>query len=423
LARQATRWYLEMTEIDQTNVFQTLDFNLGDPECQSDERMFDALNAIRDTDPVFWSEISQSWILTKYEHVLEAFRDRRFSSEGSFLFGIDRFVDLEDVPNLVKYSRNWLMNMDGQEQIRIRKALMPLFSKRTIDQYIPLIDEVASELINEVAKKGTMDYVVDVAYQYPARVITAILGLDRKHLDDIKRWSDVLVLAVLPQHFSRETLLAGEQAMVEMNRLVLSEMDDRRAQPADDLLTKFSSLVEDGVLSVDEVLSTLQIVLVAGHDTTANSNVLALQALVKHPEQLEYLRDNLDRVIDFMPELMRYTAMAATQFRIASEDIELDGKTIKAGDFILLSQAAAHRDSDKFDEGDRLDLTRDCSGHVTFAPGFHLCIGHYLARLELSVFYKYLLERFDNIVIPEQKLEQNGNFVFRGIQHLDVNLS
>jgi cytochrome P450 len=412
-----------MNEIDQTATLKSLDFNLGIPDSQAKERMFPALNAIRDNDPVFWSEMNRSWILTKHEHVLEAFRDRRFSSEGSFLFGIDQFVDLKDVPNLVKYSKNWLMNMDGKEHIRIRKALMPIFSKRAIDQFIPLIDEVATELVDEVAQMGTMDYVVDVAYQYPARVITAILGLDRKHLDDIKRWSDVLVLAVLPQHFSRETLLAGEQAMIEMNRLVLSEMDDRRTQPGDDLITKFAELVDDDTLSLDEVLATLQIVLVAGHDTTANSNVLALQALVEQPEQLEYLRDNLGRTIDLMPELMRYTAMAATQFRIASEDIELDGKIINKGDFILLSQAAANRDPDKFNNGDRLDLTRDCTGQVTFAPGFHLCIGHYLARLELSVFYRYLLERFDNVTIPDQKLEQNGNFVFRGIQHLEVSFS
>jgi cytochrome P450 len=124
-----------------------------------------------------------------------------------------------------------------------------------------------------------------------------------------------------------------------------------------------------------------------------------------------------------MPELMRYTAMSATQFRIALEDIELDGKTIKKGDFILLSLAAANRDPSKFEAADKLDLTRDASAHLTFAPGFHLCIGHYLARLELSIYFKQLLANFDNIIIPEQKTEQNGNFVFRGIQHLRVTFS
>ena len=405
------------------NTTNPLDYNLGIPENQADEYMFPALNAIRDNDPVFWSEANHSWILTKHSHIVEAFRDRRFSSAGSFLFGMEHHVDLNDIPNLVKYSRNWLINMDGKDHISIRKALMPVFSKASIDKYIPLIEEIANELVNEIASKGTVDYIMDVAYQLPARVITAILGLERKHLDDIKRWSDILVLTILPQHLSRENLIIGERAMAEMNELLLSEMDARRTQPREDLLTEFVRLVDTDALSLDEALATLQIVLVAGHDTTANSNVLALQALIKHPEQMAYFRANLDRAIDFMPELMRYTAMSATQFRIALEDIELDGKTIKKGDFILLSLAAANRDPSKFEAADKLDLTRDASAHLTFAPGFHLCIGHYLARLELSIYFKKLLTSFDNIIIPEQKTEQNGNFVFRGIKHLRVTFS
>jgi len=120
---------------------------------------------------------------------------------------------------------------------------------------------------------------------------------------------------------------------------------------------------------------------------------------------------------------MRYTAISATQFRIALEDIEMDGKTISKGDFVLLSMAAANRDPAIFEAAETLDLTRDTSKHLTFAPGFHLCLGHYLARLELSIFFKHLMQRFDNIVIAEQKTEQNGNFVFRGIQHLQANFS
>jgi pimeloyl-[acyl-carrier protein] synthase len=408
---------------NELNATDALDHDLGIPENQSDELMLPALNAIRENDPVFWSEANHSWILTKHSHIVDAFRDRRFSSAGSFLFGMDQHVDLKDVPNLVKYSRNWLINMDGKNHINIRKVLMPVFSKASIDRYIPLIEEIALELVDEIASKGTVDYVVDVAFQLPARVITAILGLDRKHLDDIKRWSDILVLTILPQHLSRENLLTGERAMAAMNQLVLDEMDKRRSQPMDDLLTDFVQLVDSGALSLDEALATLQIVLVAGHDTTANSNVLALQALLKHPDQMAYFRANVDSAIDFIPELMRYTAISATQFRIALEDIEIDGKTISKGDFVLLSMAAANRDPAIFEAAETLDLTRDASKQLTFAPGFHLCLGHYLARLELSIYFKHLLQRFDNIAVPEQKTEQNGNFVFRGIQHLKANFS
>jgi cytochrome P450 len=315
------------------------------------------------------------------------------------------------------------MNMDGMDHIRVRKALVPIFSKASIDRYIPLIEEIAVELVDEIASKGAVEYVMEVAFQLPAYVITTILGLDKKHLDDIKRWSDIMVITVLPQHLARKNLMAGEQALVEMNALILSEIDARRAQPRDDLLTDFMKLVDNGSLTLDEALATLQIILVAGHDTTANSNVLALQALVSNPEQLAYFRDNIDRAIDMLPELIRYTSMAATQFRIASEDIELGGKTIKRGDFVLLSQAAAHRDSDKFDSAEELDLSRDASGHLAFGPGFHYCLGHYLARLELSIFFKHLLTRFDNITIPEQTTLNNGNFVFRGIESLQVSFS
>lgn len=412
-----------MTHSDKTNTEATLDLNLGVPQNQADEILFPALNAIRDNDPVFWSEANNSWILTRYDHILEAFRDRRFSSAGSFLFGMEHHIELNEVPNLVKYSQSWLMNMDGIDHIRVRKALVPIFSKASIDRYIPLIEEIAVELVDEIASKGSVEYVMEVAFQLPAFVITTILGLDKKHLDDIKRWSDIMVITVLPQHLARKNLMAGEQALVEMNALILSEIDARRVQPRDDLLTDFMKLIDNGSLTLDEALATLQIILVAGHDTTANSNVLALQALVSNPEQLAYFRDNIDRAIDMLPELIRYTSMAATQFRIASEDIELGGKTIKKGDFILLSQAAAHRDSDKFDSPEELDLSRDASGHLSFAPGLHFCLGHYLARLELSIFFKHLVVRFDNIAIPKQKTVHNGNFVFRGIESLQASFS
>ena len=412
-----------MTPGDKTNTESTPDINLGIPQNQADDILFPALNAIRDNDPVFWSEANNSWILTRHDHILGAFRDRRFSSAGSFLFGMEHHVDLNEVPNLVKYSQGWLMNMDGMDHIRVRKALVPIFSKASIDRYTPLVEEIAVELVDEIARKGSVEYVMDVAFQLPACVITTILGLDKKHLDDIKRWSDIMVITVLPQHLSRKNLLAGEQALAEMNALVLSEMEMRRAHPGDDLLTDFVTLVDNGGLTLDEALATLQIVLVAGHDTTANSNVLALQALVDNPEQLTYFRDNINRALDLLPELIRYTSMAATQFRVASEDIELDGKTIKKGDFVLLSQAAAHRDSNKFDSPEALDLSRDASGHLSFAPGLHFCLGHYLARLELSVFFKHLVTRFDNITIPEQKTVQNGNFVFRGIESLKASFS
>jgi cytochrome P450 len=274
-----------MTHSDKTNTEATLDLNLGVPQNQADEILFPALDAIRDNDPVFWSEANNSWILTRHDHVLEAFRDRRFSSKGSFLFGMEHHVDLNEVPNLTKYSQDWLMNMDGMDHIRVRKALVPIFSKASIDRYEPIIKEIAVKLIDEIASKGSVEYVMEVAFQLPADVITTILGLDKKHLDDIKRWSDIMVITVLPQHASRENFLAGEQALVEMNALVVSEIDIRRAQPRDDLLTEFMKLIDEGSLTLDEVLSTLQIVLVAGHDTTANSNVLALQALVNNPVQ------------------------------------------------------------------------------------------------------------------------------------------
>jgi len=245
-----------MTPGDKTNTGSTLDINLGIPQNQADDILFPALNAIRDNDPVFW-----------HDHILGAFRDRRFSSAGSFLFGMEHHVDLNETPNLVKYSKGWLMNMDGMDHIRVRKALVPLFSKASIDRYTPLVEEIAVELVDEIARKGSVEYVMDVAFQLPACVITTILGLDKKHLDDIKRWSDIMVITVLPQHLSRENLLAGEQALAEMNALVLSEMDARRALPRNDLLTDFMKLIDNGSLTLDEALATLQIVLVAGHDT------------------------------------------------------------------------------------------------------------------------------------------------------------
>ncbi len=401
-----------------------LDFNLADPACLRHEVMLDKLGAIRHRQPVFWSEMNQAWLLTRHQDVAAAFKDLRFSAANRFLFGIENVIDIERVPNLYKFTQHWVINRDGVSHKNLRVGLMKAFNTRTVDALKPKIEEIADELINEIQEKPEVEYVHDVAFQLPARVIVALLGLDRAELPRIREWTLTLAAGLLPQNFNKEALMNTERAIIEMNEMVEQQVQERRARHSDDLLGHLTALVDDGELSMDDLLGTMHILLVAGHDTTANSNALALHALLRNPEQTAFLRDNLDRAIEFIPELARYTSMSAHQHRVAAEDIAIGDVTIPKGDFVLLSVAAANHDPEVFDDPGRLDLQRDAGKALTFAPGLHFCLGHYLARVELGVFYQRLFESFNEIRLMDgNELHMAPAFIFRGPTQMRVAFS
>jgi pimeloyl-[acyl-carrier protein] synthase len=175
-------------------------------------------------------------------------------------------------------------------------------------------------------------------------------------------------------------------------------------------------------LSEDEMLAALSLILVAGHDTTHNSMTLGLIALGRSPQNWQYLYEHPDRALNCVNEIMRLSAMSAAQPRVATEDFEWHGKTIRAGDPLYLMQAAGNRDPRVYAHADRLDMDRDNSQSLVFAPGLHHCVGHLLAKMQLTEFFSALVRRFESVEVLDPALDFMPQIVFRGLYKLNVRL-
>ena len=200
----------------------------------------------------------------------------------------------------------------------------------------------------------------------------------------------------------------------------LSELVTRkRAAPGDDIL---SDLARDDDLTIEELTGAAFLLLLAGHETTANMLALGAFALLENPEQLAELRADPDLLPDAVEELLRYLSVADIFYRYATEDIELGGETIREGSTVVVSLLAANRDPQRFDNPDTLDIRRKARGHLSLGHGVHLCLGQQLARLEMRAGFEGLLRRFPTLglAIPAGDVKLRTDMNIYGVHDLPV---
>jgi cytochrome P450 len=255
-------------------------------------------------------------------------------------------------------------------------------------------------------------------------VILKLLDLPETVYPHLRDWATDVMTGLGTPDPRPEWVLGADRAFAEMTEVFKVAIAERRAAPrgADDFLTALIEAREgEDRLTDDQLVAVLQTVLVAGHDTTGNSMTLGVAALAKHPQAWDYMYRNPDQMMPSVIELMRYIAMSAAQNRVAGQDFEWHGHQIRKGDVIYLMLAAGNRDPRVFDNPDALDLTRannDLS--LTFAPGLHHCIGHLLAKMQLTEFFGALTQRFEGAEVLDDKIEYLPVLVFRGVPSLNV---
>ncbi|MFC4007641.1 cytochrome P450 [Nonomuraea purpurea] len=289
------------------------------------------------------------------------------------------------------------LRMDAPEHSRYRKLLTGQFTVRRMKLLTPRIAEITDEHLDAMAAAGgPLDLVQEFALPIPSLVICELLGVpyeDRAQFQD-----DSKALANL------ETGRADvDAAMGRIAAFLLDLVLRQREEPADDLI---SGLIETGELTDEELTTIAFLLLIAGHETTANMLGLGTYALLTNPGQLAALRDDPSVVDNGIEELLRYLSIIHLgPARTALEDIEIEGTLVKAGETVAVNVPAVNRDSSRFPDGDRLDVTRPTSGHISFGHGIHQCLGQQLARVEMRIALPALLRRFPGLrlaVTPEE---------------------
>ncbi|MGW1024028.1 cytochrome P450 [Streptomyces sp. NPDC002577] len=390
-----------------------------DPAVQADP--YPLYHALREADPLHWNPPG-FWFLTRYEDVRNLLRDPRLGADnggntgsmggtGSGGEGHTERMAGGDTPSMIL--------MDPPGHTRLRALVNKVFTPRSIAYLHERIERIVERLLDEWGT-GERDFVEGFAYPLPLEVICEMLGVPEADRDDVRDWSEDMAYMVDPV-VTPDTVargLRGRRKIVEYFRVLVAE---RRRAPGEDILSGLIQAEAEGDrLTSEELLSTAALLVVAGHETTANMIANGLLALLRHPGQLELLRSSGPGLVpSAVEETLRYDGPAQAVGRRVLEDIELHGVRIPRGARLVLSLGAANRDPARFPDPDRLDITRGDNRHLGLSGGAHFCVGAPLARMEAVIAFTALMRRHPHLELAAEPRwrERTG---LRGLSELRV---
>jgi cytochrome P450 len=292
-----------------------------------------------------------------------------------------------------------ILEMDEPEHRHHRGLVAEAFRHKTLARWeTELVRAVVGELIDRFADKGRAELVREFTFPFPVQVIARILGLPRSDYPRFQRWS--LELISVGTDWDRG--IAASQMLRDYFKEIV---DQRRAAPADDLISDLAHAEIDGhTLSDEEIFAFLRLLLPAGVETTYRSSGNLLFGLLTHPDQLEAVRADRDLLSQAIEEGLRWEPPLHGIARVATCDVELGGVPLKTGSVVSVAIGAANRDETRYVEPDRFDIFRDPQQHIAFGFGPHMCLGMHLARMETRVAIEALLDR-----LPGLRLDPDGD--------------
>ena len=323
--------------------------------------------------------------------------------------------------DLINRTERHMLGANPPDHTRLRKLVTAAFTRRRIDALEPRIREIATGLLDEMAAAGDRVDLVDAySYPLPITVICELIGIPAVRREDFRQWSSVFVNATM--HTAEEYIEATTLMLDFVHELIVQ----KQQAPTDDLLSGLIAARDGGDrLSEDELTSMIFLLLAAGHETTVSLITNGVHALLRHPDQLELLKAEPDRLPAAVEELLRYDGplQAAIPY-IAQAPIDIAGSRIEAGEVIVFALLPANRDPRKVERPDELDITRPDSAHLAFGHGIHHCLGAPLARLEGRIALGLLFERFPGLRLaePERDPVRTPGLLMNAIRELPVQL-
>ena len=336
---------------------------------------------------------SETWLLTRYDDSIALLKDGRFTKNLETKAQL-RAENDDAMAGAAQAINKHMLMVDPPDHTRLRTLVHKAFTPRMIDNLAPRIQQIADDLIDKVQAQGTMELIEDFALPLPIIVIAELLGVPLEDRARFRDWSNVIVFEGLGGDQERVAT-----ATLEFIMYFHEMFDQRRASPQDDLITGLVRVEEDGnTLDPQELISMVFLLLVAGHETTVNLIANGILSLLKHPAQLQRLKDNPALIRPAIEEMLRYEGPVGTStMRWALEDLEIRGQKIARGEMVMTSLLSANRDPAEFTDPDTFDITRDPNRHIAFGHGIHYCLGAPLARLEGSLAINTLLRRLPDL--------------------------
>jgi cytochrome P450 len=345
----------------------------------------------------------EAWLITRYEDGLAALSDVRLSSD--LRDAADTRI-LDQLPSVERESflRN-MIRVGPPDHTRLRRLVSKAFTVRRVAELRPRIQEITDRLLDAVTPAGRADLVADLALPLPVTVISELLGVPPEDRHGFQEWTNVM----LAQRLDRPDKEAMDSAWHKMWTYLENLISDKRARPADDMLSALIAARDDeGRLDEDELIAMAFLLLVAGYITTVNLIGAGMAALLSHPDQLKLLLNDPALLPGAVEEFLRYDGpVNPGVVRFPTEDLEIGGVRVPRGATVLIATAVADRDPARFADPDRLDVTRTENAHLAFGHGAHYCLGAPLARLEGEIAIGTALRRLPDLAlaVPPEELD------------------
>ena len=363
---------------------------------------------LRRDHPLYWCKTANCWALSRYDDVANACNDPgRFSSARGNV--------LDDDPARMG---NTLGTSDPPKHDRLRALVNAAFMRGRVIEREPQLRAITREFMDEFFSAGGGDLIQQLSARISTSTICDLLGFERSDHVQLKKWVDGLIYR---DPVTRQLPASGHEARKAMVDYAQRTIEARRAEPRDDLISALiAAEVEGHKLSALDVMHTVATLLGAGIESASSFIGNAMLALEEHPEQSDLLASDLSRAPAAIEEMLRYDTPTQRFHRSATQDIELHGQTIRAGQSVLVMYGSANRDERKFADPDRFDITRPPGRHLGMGHGVHFCLGAQLAKAMSRIFLEEWFSRTRRFTIVRDKVVRMHSPVFRGLSSMPV---
>ena len=391
----------------------------------------DLWTKLRNEDPLFWYAQpghTPFWAVTKYADIMEiSSQPDIFSNEAGGIVvlndeQIKSYLETGGSGSQLGEMRT-IITMDPPEHRTYRKVASGYFTPKGVTNLDAIVRDSADAVFDNLDAEGTCDFIEAIAQQHPLRVLATILGINPEQEERLLVITQQLFGAEDPdvRRAGEDRVAARRELGMEFYMLFDEIIKDRQSCPRDDLATMLANAeVSPGCpLEGMEMLGYYLIVFTAGHDTTRNALSGALAAFMDHPDQLERIRQNPSLIKSAVDEIVRWTSPVNYMKRQATSDYELRGKTIKAGEELVLFYCSANRDEDVFEDPFTFDVGRNPNRHLGFGWAEHYCLGVHLAKASMTALVEEMIKRVDWIKPADERTYTASNFVV-GLKTLPV---